>query len=177
MINEEIPLQSQQDVQIRLRRGDWEIEITCGKDKIKDVVRDVLFGIDTSIGSNELATKVEEAISEIAILKSRVTLISGNLGSEFYLGRPNDAKSTGATCRGLIWQLCYEGYFELEKTLGQVHEELSRRGYSYDRTAVSHSLTDMVREGSLRRIGTVRSYRYVQKSNFAHTSENPTGNS
>jgi len=178
MIDEDLPIQSQQeDVQIRLRRGDWEIEITCGKDKIKDVVRDVLFGIDISIGSNELAAKIEDMISEIAILKSRVAAISENLGSEIYLGRPGEAKPTGATCRGLIWQLCHEGYFELEKTLGQVHEELSRRGYNYDRTAVSHSLTDMVREGNLRRIGTVRSYRYVQKGKLAQTSENLTENS
>ena len=178
MTNEDLTLQSQNgDVQIRLRRGEWEIEITCGKDKVKDVVRDVLFGIDTSIGSNDIATKVEEALSEIANLKSRLTIGTENLGSENYLGRINDAKSLGTTCRGLIWQLCYEGYFELEKTLGQVHEELSRRGYNYDRTAVSHSLTDMVREGKLRRIGTVRSYRYVQKSKLVHNSENLTGNS
>jgi len=47
--------------------------------------------------------------------------------------------------------------------LGEVHEELSRRGYNYDRTAVSHSLTDMVRESILTRVGTMRNYRYIQK--------------
>jgi hypothetical protein len=178
MTNEDLTLQSQKgDVQIRLRRGEWEIEITCGKDKVKDVVRDVLFGIDISIGSNELAAKVEEALSEITDLKSKLAIGTEKLGSEIYLGRPNEAKQLGATCRGLIWQLCYEGYFEQEKSLGQVHEELSRRGYNYDRTAVSHSLTDMVREGSLRRIGTIRSYRYVQKSKLMHNSENMIGNS
>ncbi len=178
MTSEDHTLQSQNgNVQIRLRRGEWEIEITCGKDKVKDVVRDVLFGIDTSIGSKEIIAKIEEAFSEIANLKSRLTIGSENLGSEIYLGRPTEGKQLGATCRGLIWQLCYEEYFELEKTLGQVHEELSRRGYNYDRTAVSHSLTDIVREGSLRRVGTVRSYRYVQKSKLTDKSENMAGNS
>ena len=69
----------------------------------------------------------------------------------------------GTTCRGILETLWYEGYFGTEKLLGEVHEELSRRGYNYDRTAVSHSLTDMVRESILSRIGTMRNYRYIQK--------------
>jgi hypothetical protein len=69
----------------------------------------------------------------------------------------------GTTCRGLLEILLYEGYFGSEKHLGEVHEELSRRGYNYDRTAVSHSLTDMVRESILTRIGTMRNYQYIQK--------------
>ena len=40
---------------------------------------------------------------------------------------------------------------------------LSRRGFNYDRTAVSHSLTDMVRENILTRKGTMRNYQYIQK--------------
>jgi hypothetical protein len=56
-----------------------------------------------------------------------------------------------------------ERWFIAEKSLAEVHEELSRRGYNYDRTAVSHSLTDFVRENILTRTGTMRSYRYVQK--------------
>ncbi|MGN6351561.1 MAG: hypothetical protein ACTHL3_08880, partial [Candidatus Nitrosocosmicus sp.] len=63
----------------------------------------------------------------------------------------------------LIEKIFYEKYFEKEKLLGEVHEELSRMGYNYDRTAVSHSLTDMVREGILTRVGTLRNYRYIQK--------------
>jgi hypothetical protein len=69
----------------------------------------------------------------------------------------------GMTCRGLLESLWIEGYFGSERSLGEVHEELSRRGYNYDRTAVSHSLTDMVRENILTRTGTMRNYRYIQK--------------
>jgi hypothetical protein len=69
----------------------------------------------------------------------------------------------GATCRGLLEKLLLEGYFETEKLLGNVHAELSRRGYNYDRTAVSHSLKDMVRESILTRVGSLRNYRYLQK--------------
>jgi hypothetical protein len=70
---------------------------------------------------------------------------------------------SGITCRGLLENLWFEGFFVSERSLGEVHEELSRRGYNYDRTAVSHSLTDMVRENILTRIGTMRNYRYIQK--------------
>jgi hypothetical protein len=63
----------------------------------------------------------------------------------------------------LLEKLLLEGYFETEKLLGNVHAELSRRGYNYDRTAVSHSLKDMVRESILTRVGSLRNYRYLQK--------------
>ena len=69
----------------------------------------------------------------------------------------------GMTCRGLLETLWLEGYFASEKSLGDVHEELARKGYNYDRTAVSHSLTDMVRENIMTRNGTMRNYRYIQK--------------
>jgi hypothetical protein len=78
---------------------------------------------------------------------------------------------TGITCRGLLESLWLEGHFVSERSLGEVHEELSRRGYNYDRTAVSHSLTDMVRENILTRIGTMRNYRYIQKRPPNSTTE------
>jgi hypothetical protein len=67
------------------------------------------------------------------------------------------------TCRSLIDSLLSDNFFSEERQLGQIHEEISRRGYNYDRTAVSHSLTDMVRERTLVRVGTIRNYRYIQK--------------
>ena len=71
---------------------------------------------------------------------------------------------TGMTCRILLETLWEEGYFATQRLLAEIHEELLRRGYSYDRTAVSHSLTDMVREGIIIRSGTARNYIYLQKT-------------
>lgn len=71
---------------------------------------------------------------------------------------------TGMTCRILLETLWEEGYFVTQRLLAEIHEELMRRGYSYDRTAVSHSLTDMVREGIIVRNGTARNYLYLQKT-------------
>ncbi|MDG6939877.1 MAG: hypothetical protein JRN39_05710 [Nitrososphaerota archaeon] len=69
----------------------------------------------------------------------------------------------GATCKTLLEQLWQEGWFAQPRPLGEVDDELGRRGYHYDRTAVSHSLTDLVREQTLSREGAPRNYKYVQK--------------
>jgi hypothetical protein len=120
-------------VRVRLKRGAWEIEISCPEDKVKQVVESVLSGMDIS--------------AEIpALVSERKQQVRGS-----------------ATCKGLIEMLWTEGWFISERNLADVHEELSRRGYNYDRTAVSHSLTDLVREGVLTRAGSMRAYRYVQK--------------
>ena len=70
------------------------------------------------------------------------------------------------TCRGLLTTMWREGWFSTPKALSEVHEEMSRRGYHYDRTAVAHTLVDLVREGTLFRDGSMRNYRYVQKHPF-----------
>ena len=124
-------------VTVRLKRGTWEIEITCAPDKVQQAVESVLAG---------MASKEQVSIE--------ASLESAGLGDE---GKKFD------TCRGLLERLWREGWFASEKTLGEVHEELARRGYHYDRTAVSHALVDLVREGTLFRDGTMRNYRYVQK--------------
>lgn len=120
-------------VRVRLKKGAWEIEISCPEDKVKQVVESVLSGMDIVV---EAPTTVSE--------------------------RKQQARGS-ATCKGLIEMLWTEGWFTSERNLADVHEELSRRGYNYDRTAVSHSLTDLVREGMLTRTGGMRAYRYVQK--------------
>jgi len=77
--------------------------------------------------------------------------------------RPDVAGRRFETCRGLLVTLWKEGWFASPRSLSEAHEELSRRGYHYDPTAVSHSLVDLVREGILFRDGSSRNYRYIQK--------------
>lgn len=120
------------EVHIKLKKGSWEIEITCPEGKIKQAVESVLSGLNTAIPETVTATGK--------------TLVK-----------------QGTTCRSLIENLWTEGWFTDERNLSEVHEELARRGYHYDRTAVSHALTDLVRENTLTRVGMMRSYRYIQK--------------
>lgn len=158
------------EVKIKLKHGEWEVEITCAEHKVKQVVENVLASLDTAKVSDPVVQgQIAELRKEIEALKSRpasaaaamergmITQANGGVEQKVAI------KGGGMTCRGLLETLWLEGYFASERSLADVHEELSRRGYNYDRTAVSHSLTDMVRETVLTRVGTMRNYRYIQK--------------
>jgi hypothetical protein len=154
------------EVKIKLKHRDWEIEVSCVENKIKEVIEDVLSSIDNiSHNQYESDSGVNEIKMEIESIKSTMNTWMRSLGSN--IGTPEiqrkKVQKGGSTCRSLLENLLLEGCFESEKLLGSIHEELSRRGYNYDRTAVSHSLTDMVREGILTRVGSMRNYRYIQK--------------
>ncbi|HKZ61279.1 MAG TPA: hypothetical protein VJZ68_02520 [Nitrososphaera sp.] len=148
-----------EEVKIKLKHGEWEVEITCLEIRVKQVVENVLSSLDTAkIAGPAVQGQFDELRREIESLKSRSV--------EARLVPDTDSQKTvkdGMTCRGLLDTLWGEGYFSTERALGEVHEELGRRGYNYDRTAVSHSLADMVRETILTRTGTMRNFRYIQK--------------
>lgn len=67
------------------------------------------------------------------------------------------------TCKGVIHRLWSEGWFASTRSLGEVHSEMARRGFHYDRTAVAHALIDLVKDNVLTRDGRPRRYRYAQK--------------
>ncbi len=67
------------------------------------------------------------------------------------------------TCKGVIQKLWEENWFNTPHGLDEVHTELARRGFHYDRTAVAHALVDLVKENVLTRIGRPRRYQYAQK--------------
>jgi len=123
-------------VTVRLKRGAWEVEITTREDRVQQAVESVLAGM---------------ASKEPVLVESQ----------EVGLG-----DRRGETSRSVITTMWKEGWFATPRALSEVHEEMSRRGYHYDRTAVSHTLVDLVREGSLFRDGSMRNYRYVQKYPF-----------
>jgi hypothetical protein len=149
-----------EEVKIRLKHGEWEVEVVCIESRVKQVVESVLSSLDTAkMMGSEVQSQLDTLRQEIDSLKTRPI---AELMEEDQQQQKVATKS-GVTCRGLLENLWFEGHFVSERSLGEVHEELSRRGYNYDRTAVSHSLTDMVRENILTRIGTMRNYRYIQK--------------
>ena len=67
------------------------------------------------------------------------------------------------TCKGIIQKLWEEEFFTKPQGLGEVHVEMARRGFHYDRTAVAHALIDLVKDGVLTREGKPRRYQYAQK--------------
>ena len=152
------------EVNIKLKHRDWEIEVSCVETKIREVIENVLSSIDNiSHSDSTLGSSISELKEEIESIKSTINMnsLAPNIGQIDV--RRKMVQKSGSTCRSLLEKLLFEGYFETDKLLGNVHEELSRRGYNYDRTAVSHSLTDMVRENILTRVGSMINYRYIQK--------------
>jgi len=151
-----------EEVKIRLKHGEWEVEVVCVESRVKQVVESVLSSLDTAkMMGPEVQSQLDALRREIDSLKTRP--IAELMAEDQHQQQQKVATKSGVTCRGLLENLWFEGHFVSERSLGEVHEELSRRGYNYDRTAVSHSLTDMVRENILTRIGTMRNYRYIQK--------------
>lgn len=67
------------------------------------------------------------------------------------------------TCKSIIQKLWEENWFNTPRGLDEVHTELARRGFHYDRTAVAHALVDLVKDNVLTRIGKPRRYQYAQK--------------
>ena len=124
------------NVTVKLKRGSWEVEITSPEDRLQQAVESVLAGM----------TSKEPALIEPE-------------------PRQEDPRRF-ETCRGLLSTMWREGWFSMSRGLSEVHDEMSRRGYHYDRTAVAHTLVDLVREGTLFREGSMRNYRYVQKHPF-----------
>jgi len=120
-------------VHIRIKVGSIEFEIECRADQVEDMVKKVL--------------------STVTEYTSRQVRVSDTSFKSFQAD----------TCKGIILRLWREGWFSTSRSLEDVHNEMMRIGYHYDRTAVSHALLDLVREGILTREGRPRRYRYSQK--------------
>ena len=123
----------ERNVRIKLRVSGIEVEVECEEDQVEEAVQDILRGI-RKMGK-------PKGIVEAA-------------------RRP---ESFPTTCKEVLEKLWSEGWFSEPRNLGDVSDELARRGYHYARSAVSHALLDMTREGRFSRIGRERKYRYVQK--------------
>jgi len=77
--------------------------------------------------------------------------------------RPVQETRRQLTCRQVVERLVSEGFFREPKSLSEVYQEVKRRGYSFDVTAVAHVLLELVREEVLDREGSPRRYLYVER--------------
>jgi hypothetical protein len=122
-----------------MKIGDIEFEIEAQPDQIQTAVDRILTTVTEHLKNNNLAQITAQAAERPAPLPR------------------------AETCRGVIQKLWEENYFTQPRGLDEVHSELARRGFHYDRTAVAHALVDLVKEGILTRIGKPRRYQYAQK--------------
>jgi len=120
-------------IRLKMKIGNLEFEIECQE--------------------NQLEEAVQKILSTVTVYSKEPVIVP-----ERPLPSPH-----AETCKGLIQKLWSEAWFASPRGLGEVHSEMARRGFHYDRTAVAHALVDLVKEGLLTREGRPRRYRYAQK--------------
>jgi hypothetical protein len=120
-------------IKVKMKIGEIEFEIECQEDQLQPTVDKIL-------------STVTEKIKEMPMINERPA-------------QPPRAE----TCKGIIQKLWAENWFSTAKALSEVHAELAKRGFHYDRTAVAHALIDLVKDGILTREGRPRRYQYAQK--------------
>jgi hypothetical protein len=120
-------------IRVKMKVGEIEFEIECQEEQLQTTVDKIL-------------STVTEKLKGTTLLTERGT-------------PPPRAE----TCKGIIQRLWQEGWFATPKGLSEVHSEMARRGFHYDRTAVAHALVDLVKDGILTREGKPRRYQYAQK--------------
>ena len=125
--------ETQKQIHVKMKVGNVEFEIEGTVDQCNEAV------------GKFLAT-VTEKLKETPLISERET-----------------APPRAETCKAIIQRLWKEGWFSTAHGLGEVHSEMARRGFHYDRTAVAHALIDLVKDGVLNREGRPRRYQYVQK--------------
>jgi hypothetical protein len=120
-------------IRLKMKIGNLEFEIECQQDQLEESVKRIL-------------STVTAYSKEAMIIPERPF-----------------PQPRAETCKSLIHQLWTEGWFASPHGLGEVHNEMARKGFHYDRTAVAHALVDLMKEGLLTREGQPRRYRYAQK--------------
>jgi hypothetical protein len=127
--------QQTQPIKVKMKIGDIEFEIEAQPDQIQTAVNQILTTI-TEHSKNINLTQITEKPTSLP---------------------------RAETCKGVIQKLWEEKWFSEPRGLDDVHTELARKGFHYDRTAVAHALVDLVKDNILTRIGKPRRYQYAQK--------------
>ena len=120
-------------IRVKMKIGAVEFEIECQEDQLQSTVDKIL-------------STVTEKLKETSIMTERT-----------------QSPPRAETCKSIIQKLWEEDWFNTAKGLSEVHTELARRGFHYDRTAVAHALIDLVKDNILTREGKPRRYQYAQK--------------
>jgi len=123
----------QKPIRVKMKVGNVEFEIEGTVDQTNEAVA-------------KLLATVTEKLKETPLIQEREI-----------------APPRAETCKVIIQRMWEEGWFSTPHGLGEVHSEMARRGFHYDRTAVAHALIDLVKDGVLTREGRARRYQYAQK--------------
>jgi hypothetical protein len=106
---------------------------------------------------------LEGAVDQVNEATGKLLATVSEKLKETSLFAEKEANPSRETCKVIIQRLWEENWFSTGRGLGEVHSEMARRGFHYDRTAVAHALIDLVKDSVLNREGHPRRYQYVQK--------------
>ncbi len=123
-------------IKVKMKIGEIEFEIESQEDQIQTAVDRILATVTARLKEMQFSKETTER---------------------------HTPPPRAETCKGVIQKLWEEGWFGEPRSLEDVHTELSRKGFNYDRTAVAHALVDLVKDNVLTRIGKPRRYQYAQK--------------
>ncbi len=115
--------------------------------------------VKLNVGGVEVEIEAPVEQLEESVRRVMAALAEGSSREE----RPAQEAKRQLTCRQVVERLVSEGFFKELKSLSEVYQEVKRRGYGFDATAVAHVLLELVREEVLEREGTPRRYQYVEK--------------
>jgi len=104
-------------IRVKMKIGEIEFEIECQEDQLQATI-------------DRIISTVTQKLKEAPLMTERAA-----------------PQPRAETCKSLIQKLWEEGWFSTAKGLSEVHSEMARRGFHYDRTAVAHALIDLVKDG------------------------------
>ncbi|MCW3998304.1 MAG: hypothetical protein NWF10_07030 [Candidatus Bathyarchaeota archaeon] len=119
--------------------------------------------VKMKIGKIEIEIESQEEQLQFAVEQILSTITNKFKDTHLISAERPIPQSRAETCKGVIQKLWDESWFTQSRGLSEVHSEMARRGFHYDRTAVAHALIDLVRDGILTREGKPRRYQYTQK--------------
>jgi hypothetical protein len=122
-------------IRVKMKIGDIEFEIESQEEQLQTAVDQILSTVTDKLKNTRLATVAERQAPT----------------------------PRAETCKGVIQKLWEDNWFSQPRGLSEVHSEMARKGFHYDRTAVAHALIDLVKDGILNREGKPRRYQYAQK--------------
>jgi len=122
-------------VKVKLNVKGIEIELECKTSQLDEAIRSILHSV----------SQTHEILN--------TSQLNQELNEEY----------KAFTCKDAIEKLWEKGWFEKPRKLSEIWHELSKHGFNYDKSAISHALLDLVKEGKLTRFGKVRRYLYVQR--------------
>lgn len=113
----------------------------------------------------DFANKVAEKVPEVAAASSgpASSLIQPRSPEIGFGAKPSSIEEFSRTATGRVRYLLSTGFFSKERGLGETVEALAREGFPYNTKPVDKALRMLIRRGEMRRVGTRRHYRYVER--------------